>query len=76
MKGMIRFALIAFFPVLTQAADVPSVIINNQNSDQAMCVERATNDCINETCLNSEDRDCQAKCNSSAVDQCSTSINQ
>ena len=62
--------LLASFSLWAQAADIPEVVVKDENFDQEMCVERTANDCINTICITSSARDCQDTCQSDAEDKC------
>ncbi len=70
MKRIILLFLLALSPELSQAADDPDVVIVNENTSEAMCVQRATNVCINSECLNSDELDCSQQCQKDAEDAC------
>lgn len=70
MKRVFILALIACFPALIQAADLPNVVNQNNATNRQMCIDRATNDCINTICINSPDINCTDSCKSKAQSQC------
>ena len=73
MGVMMRFVLwivFAMFSIAAQAADDPEIVVQDENFNQELCVERTANDCINTVCLTSSDRDCQDTCQSDAEDKC------
>jgi hypothetical protein len=66
-------ALWAFFlllPMYCQADDDSTVILDSENYDQQMCVQRTADDCVNTICPNSEARDCTDKCQADAEEKC------
>ena len=70
MMKLILFVFLAGLSVWTHAADVPEVVVQDENFNQELCVDRAANDCINTVCLTSSERDCQETCQSHAEDKC------
>lgn len=69
MKHIIM-VLFCCFPLLLQAADLPDVVNANDANNQHMCIDRATNDCINTVCENSPDINCTSNCQKTAQDKC------
>ncbi len=70
MKRRIILSLLACFPTLMQAADLPTVVNQNKASNQQMCIDRAASDCINTICVNSSELNCTDNCQKSAQDKC------
>ncbi|AHE67705.1 hypothetical protein [Legionella oakridgensis] len=70
MKRILFLSYLFFLTGMLHAADIPDVVIGDDQYNQDMCVERSANDCINTMCLTSEDRDCQDKCQTDAEDKC------
>ena len=70
MKKIIMLMLFSYFPLLSQAADIPDVVNGNNAQNQQMCIDRATNDCVSTVCENSTDINCSDNCKNSALDKC------
>ena len=70
MKHSLILTFIAFSPLLAQAADLPNVVNQNKAASQQMCIDRATDDCINTVCINSSSINCTDNCKSAAQDKC------
>ena len=70
MKYYIFLAVFSSYSMLAHAADVPDIVNENAEVSQQMCIDRATNDCINTVCMNSSALDCTDKCKSDAKDKC------
>ncbi len=70
MKSRIFFLLLACFSMVTQAADLPNVVNENEANDQQACIANAAADCINEECPNSESINCTDNCQTAAQDRC------
>lgn len=70
MKRYIFLVAFSSLSMMTQAADVPDIVNENEVVTQQMCIDRATNDCINTVCMNSSALDCTDKCKSDAQDKC------
>jgi hypothetical protein len=58
------------FSLAAQAADDSTVILDSENYDQKMCIDRTSGDCVNTICLTSEERDCTDKCKADAEEKC------
>ncbi len=52
------------------AADIPSVDEGSSDYDSTTCIDEYSQNCINNTCLTSEELDCQQTCRKMAVDKC------
>ncbi len=70
MKRTVILALFACFSVLSEAADIPCVVLGNEHEDQQACLAEANEDCISTICFNSPDADCSENCKSDAQDKC------
>lgn len=58
------------------AAVIPQDSLGAQKFDRTQCINNTTQDCINSQCLNSDQIDCQANCQSMAQAKCQNEINQ
>ena len=70
MKRKIILSLLAFYPMLIQAADLPEVVNQNKAHNEQMCIDRAAADCVNTLCINSPERNCIDNCQKSAQNKC------
>ncbi|CAM3030600.1 hypothetical protein [Legionella worsleiensis] len=61
---------LVFLSTAVVAADIPSDVEGAQELDQMTCVDEATQDCIDDACLTSEDIDCEDKCGTLAQQKC------
>lgn len=68
-----HWSFLLLFPICGYAADDPTVIIDDSEYKQQMCVQNKTQDCINTVCLTSEERDCTDKCETDAEQTCEAS---
>ena len=74
MKQTIFLMLFICFPMLIQAADLPTVVNRNRAANLQMCIDRAAADCINTICINSSDINCTDNCQSAGQDKCKLMI--
>ncbi len=76
MKRFFFLICIASFPLFLHAADNPVDVIETQQYDKTMCVERNADDCINLQCSSgpfSGDRNCVPNCREKAKAKCNAS---
>lgn len=71
---MIRILLLMMLAISASAADIGEQVESLEKSDMKMCIDRATNQCIDTECLTSEARDCQEKCRERAKEQCNQEL--
>jgi hypothetical protein len=64
------------FSFLVSAADLPSDVDGAQQFDQLTCVDEATQNCIDDACLTSEDIDCEGNCGRLAQQKCQEQMNE
>ncbi|MFI4962816.1 MAG: hypothetical protein ACHP6H_03050 [Legionellales bacterium] len=57
---------------------VDDAVVNSgaQEYDRKQCIHEAIQTCINSTCLNSDQIDCQDNCSKLAHDKCQQQINE
>jgi hypothetical protein len=65
-----------FFSLGVSAADVPADAEGAQDLEQASCIDQATQDCINNACLTSEDVNCEGNCGTLAQQKCQDQQNE
>jgi CO dehydrogenase/acetyl-CoA synthase delta subunit len=73
MKTLLKavlLSMVAGFPVVLCAADVPTVVDGSGYANKDDCISSVTNDCIENVCMNSSDTDCQDKCTAAAPAKC------
>lgn len=75
------FALLSFIFVATLlpsvfAADIPQDNIGTQKYDRQQCIDNATQTCINASCLNSDQIDCQDNCRKMSQEKCQQEGNE
>ena len=70
MKRLTLLTLFACISMCVEAADIPQVVIDNNEDSQQMCIDRAANDCISTVCPNSPDINCSDNCQSDAQNKC------
>jgi len=70
MKKTLLYLALISLPALCTAADNPTVVLGAEAYDQQACIQQYTNECIDNVCLTSEERDCSDECASSAEDKC------
>ncbi|TAL63531.1 MAG: hypothetical protein EPN84_04760 [Legionella sp.] len=68
--------LVALYSFPVWAVDDPQVDEGAQQFDQMQCVDDATQNCINDACLNSEEIDCEDNCKKLAQDKCQQQIDE
>jgi hypothetical protein len=66
----LSWVIMFLIPIHCQAADDPTVTLDNANYNEQMCIQNTANDCVNTVCLNSEDLDCTDKCEADAEEKC------
>lgn len=79
MNRLLKLLFIGVLCFITSslfAADIPADDIGSQEFDQTQCVSDATQTCINEVCLTSEQRDCQDTCEKLAIKKCAQQANE
>ncbi|RUR18861.1 hypothetical protein ELY21_06460 [Legionella sp. km535] len=67
---------LALYSTIALAADIPSEVEGTQDLDQLSCVDEATQNCINDACLNSDDINCEDNCAQLAQQKCQDAIDQ
>jgi hypothetical protein len=67
---------LVLFSLMVTAADIPSEVEGAQDLDQLSCVDEATQNCIDDACLTSEDIDCEDNCGKLAQQKCQDAINE
>lgn len=70
MKGFIIGLVSLVFSCILTAANIPPDYQGAQELEELNCVSEAAQNCINNICLTSENRDCQDKCSSLAEKKC------
>lgn len=55
---------------VARAADIPAVQEGASQFNKEQCTQKYSDECINNTCVNSDDVDCQPKCRQMATDKC------
>ena len=76
---ILKKASVFFYVCLSSAvyaADVPQIVIQNNENSKKMCIERAANDCINTICVDSPDLNCTDKCQSDAESKCAAMVDE
>jgi hypothetical protein len=58
------------------AVDNPTDFMGSQKFDKMKCISEATQSCINQVCLTSEQRDCQQSCQTIAQQKCRQQENE
>lgn len=58
------------------ADDNPEVDQGAATYNQMTCIDNATQECINNACLTSEDIDCEENCSTMAQDKCQEAIDE
>lgn len=58
------------------AADVPADVEGANKFDQLSCIDQAIQNCINDSCLNSDNIDCEDNCGKLAQQKCQEQINE
>lgn len=77
MSQLIRFSALAFFilfSAMSYAADIPDEDIGASDLSQDTCVSEATQNCIDNMCLTSEEIDCEDNCGKMAQDKCAQQV--
>ena len=64
------------FSLSVSAADIPSDYQGTQQLNALKCVDETTQTCINDSCLTSENIDCQSNCKKMAEDKCRQQSNE
>jgi hypothetical protein len=72
MRKLFIVIVICMLPSSLWAANNPSIVIQNQQSDQQNCITQQAANCVNYQCLNSEDVNCTQNCNIQGQNQCSS----
>ncbi|KTD51200.1 hypothetical protein [Legionella quateirensis] len=67
---------LVLFSVMVSAADIPSEVEGTQDLDQLSCVDEATQNCIDNACLTSDDIDCEDNCGKLAQQKCQDANNE
>ncbi|WP_298625134.1 hypothetical protein [uncultured Legionella sp.] len=67
------FILISF---LVSAADLPSDVNGAHQLDELTCVDEATQNCIDDVCLTSDDTNCEDNCGELAQKKCQEQQNE
>ncbi|KTC65614.1 Uncharacterised protein (plasmid) [Legionella adelaidensis] len=70
MKRYSLLAVLLTFSLPLFAVDDPTVEEGEEHYDKKMCINQFANDCVNNNCLTSEERDCTDKCRAGAEDKC------
>ncbi len=77
MKRFALFLGVVSFPVLLQAVNIPTDVLEAQQGNKATCIQKKADACVNLQCTSggalSEDRNCQDKCQQVAKAQCEVS---
>lgn len=71
MSKLLIVLVTFMLPSVLWAANNPSIVIQNQQSDQQNCINQQAANCVNYQCLNSEDLNCTQNCNIQGQNQCS-----
>lgn len=64
------------FSFLVSAADLPSDAEGAQQLDQLTCVDEATQNCIDDACLTSDNINCEDNCGTLAQQKCQDLMNE
>lgn len=67
--------LLAFYSTIIIAADIPDDVIDARQFNSEQCIDENTQECINNQCLTSEERNCQDKCADLAKAKCQQQSN-
>lgn len=73
MIRLLKLACIGVFCFTSSslfAVDVMPIDPNSQDFDKGKCIKDATESCISEICITSEERNCQDNCKKSAEQKC------
>ncbi len=70
MKRFVFLFIMVCCPFFAHAADIPEVVNANRANNFQTCVDNATNECVNITCINSEDRPCPDEFPKAAENKC------
>ena len=76
IMATVSMVCIILFSFTVLAADIPSVEQGAQELDQLTCVGQTEQNCINDVCLNSEERNCSDTCRTMAEDKCKQQIDE
>lgn len=75
MKLIITLLGICFSTTLF-AANIPQDSLGAQKYDRMQCIDNAAQNCINSSCLNSDQIDCQDNCRKLAQEKCRAENNE
>ncbi|MBL7479043.1 hypothetical protein [Legionella bononiensis] len=67
---------LVLFSLMVSAADIPSEVEGTQDLDQLSCVDEATQNCIDNACLTSDDINCEDNCGKLAQQKCQDANNE
>lgn len=70
MKRPALLILLACFPIMAVAADIPEIVEKDEQTTQELCIARVANDCLNTVCPNSPDINCSDNCQDDAENKC------
>lgn len=74
--ALLSFIFVVVFPHSVFAADIPQDNIGAQKYDRQQCIDNATQTCINASCLNSDQIDCQDNCSKMSQEKCRQESNE
>ena len=70
LRSWLIAAFLVLFSLTVSAADIPSEVEGTQDLDQLSCVDEATQNCIDNACLTSDDINCEDNCGTLAQQKC------